>query len=605
MKIFKIQVSKRPEQGAELFQKRRNDLMLKRIAWLCAVMVLVPAISVAADSGAYYPPQSPKAVDAYKSPADGLNRNVRILRTSNKAQLNRYVPKVYTFRNVNPFDVLRFIRRPIQAEDGAVFTFVSPDGKGGRVLIAVPEYQLESIDRLMEAIDKPGLTGNDDTRRIYRQLKHRRININPTNSILDDSSFIATFGVYLTGNRDLLVADPTRNAIFIQDAASGAVTLDDKLSTTLDKPTPMAVLNTKMWEVTVRNSSRIGLDYIDWKNGPGANLFAIGGFAERGNNSLTNGSSALLDNTNGLLNAGTNGSFDARGSNFAYRYEFHSAFFDFLATKGKAKVLNSARIAVLSGRPATITSGDQLLFYTTSSSDPSGIRPSGQPFAANTPGNRDLDTNSIVGLSETSGLNAELLTDSILENADPTVNRGGRFIKAISNETEMLTLNSTQTGIDVALFPTIYENGLDVSISGSVGDFNGFDSNGSPLINSRNFSTTIRLGEGEDVVLGGLARTAVAKVNPKAPFLGSLPIIGSFFGSDNQDQSNSEIVIALGAESIIRFDDADRGISDDDQAVIDQADGSSSIDSPDTTWGFDMMALDPEKAAWFDGGDSN
>lgn len=579
--------------------------MLKRLAWLCAVMVLVPAISRAADSGAYYPPQSPKAVDAYQSPADGLNRNVRILRTSNKAQLNRYVPKVYSFTNVNPFAVLRFIRRPVQAEDGAVFTFVNPSGNGGRVLVAVPEYQLESMDRLMAAIDKPGLTSNDGTKRIYRQLKHRRANINPTNSVLDDSSFIAVFAIYLTGNRDLVITDPTRNAVFIQDAPSGADYLDNALTTTLDKPTPMAVLNTKMWEVTTRNSSRIGLDYIDWKNGPGANLFAIGGFAERGSNSLRNGSSALLDNTNGLLNAGTNGSFDARGSNFAYRYEFHSAFFDFLATKGKAKVLNSARVAVMSGRSATITSGDQLLFYTTSTTDPSGIRPSGQPFAVNTPGNRDVDTSSIVGLSTTTGLNSELLTDSILENADPTVTRGGRFIQANSNRTTALTLNSTQTGIDVSLFPIIYENGLDVSISGSVSDFNGFDSNGLPLINTRNFSTTIRLSEGEDVVLGGLARTAVAKVSPKAPFLGSLPIIGSFFGSDNQDQANSEIVIALGAEAIIRFDDADRGISDDDQAVIDQADGTVAIDSPDTTWGFDMMVLDPEKEAWFDGGDSN
>ncbi|MFH0945646.1 MAG: hypothetical protein V2A76_10650, partial [Planctomycetota bacterium] len=39
------------------------------------------------------------------SPDEIRTNLVKILRTSNKAQTNRYVPKVYNFQNVNPYAV--------------------------------------------------------------------------------------------------------------------------------------------------------------------------------------------------------------------------------------------------------------------------------------------------------------------------------------------------------------------------------------------------------------------------------------------------------------------------------------------------------------------
>lgn len=54
--------------------------------------------------------------NAAMAPTELPTNLVKILRTSNKAQTNRYVPKVYEFKNVNPYAVIRFVRRTIEIE---------------------------------------------------------------------------------------------------------------------------------------------------------------------------------------------------------------------------------------------------------------------------------------------------------------------------------------------------------------------------------------------------------------------------------------------------------------------------------------------------------
>ena len=552
--------------------------MFKRLLWLCAALCL-------------FVPEGGRAQGSASD--DAL---VRILRSTNNAQLNSYVVKVYTLQNVNPFAVMRFMRRSVQAEDGVIFTFVGPGGDNGRVLVAIPEFQIESMDNLIASIDRAGLTSDDGTTRIYRQLNHRRMNIDPANPDLDDSAFISTFGVYLTGNDARIMVDPEQNAIFIEDAPSGADYLDAALMSDLDTPSPQVVFNTKIYELDLTNNSRIGLDYLAWKNGPGASLFAVGAFNEMGRVSLRNGSSALLSNTNGIALIppdgelpfrALRGDFRTRGYNFAYRYEFHSQFFDYLAVRGKARVLTSARIAALNTRPASLTAGDQILYYAIQTTDPSGIRPSGAPFASN------------IGRSLINSRPAEFANNAA------GVNVGGQAIgsvvaTALPSSGTPLTL-AAETGISIDLTPLIYDNGVDVDIVVTMTDYNGFDDTGFPRLNSRTFATNVRLGEGEEIILGGLTRESHVKATTKIPFLGSLPLIGSLFGGESSSRRQTEIVFSIKVEEIVRFDGGGYGISSEDQAIIDQADGSAPIEGPPSTWGFDMWGLDISKEPFVEG----
>lgn len=573
----------------------------KCLAWGMALLALPSA-------GAWT-----QGADRTTRPDEAPSNVVRILRTNNKAQTNRYVVKVYEFKNVNPYAVLRFLQRPVAAEQGAIFTFVAPDGKSGRVLIGIPEYQLESFDRLVAYIDREGQTSSDDARRIYRQLKHRRTNIS-ADPALDDSAFINQFAVYLTGNESKIIVDPEQNAIYIEDAPSGADYLDEAITEKLDRPTPQAVMNVRLWELATSNNTRIGLDYVAWRNGIGAPLFSLGAFNERGRVSLREGNSGFLNNASGIPlgssdsvipGDGSNsartrslrGDFNAQGYNFAWRYEFNSAYFDYLASRGKARVLTRAKLAALNTRTAHLSAVDQILFYrvNTDSPLPSGVRTdsggslvqSEIPFAANR--GRGITGSTQVEQS-VSQFNDVTITGSVppfAGNIDITISTPN----GSSNE-----LVSVETGLEIDLTPLIYENGLDVTVAVSISDFNGYADNGEPLINSRSFDTVVRLGEGEEIVLGGLTRSSAVRNSPKAPILGSLPIIGSIFGSENTRREESEVVLALHIADIVRYgDDAGSGINDEDAAVIRQAEGTDPIEPPLTTWGFDMFGRDVDK----------
>lgn len=66
-----------------------------------------------------------------------------------------------------------------------------------------------------------------------------------------------------------------------------------------------------------------------------------------------------------------------------------------------------------------------------------------------------------------------------------------------------------------------------------------------PSITTRRADTTVELGDGESFVIGGLvSRTTKSNVS-KIPFLGDLPIIGSFFRNLSYTQDDKELVIIV------------------------------------------------------------
>jgi len=66
-----------------------------------------------------------------------------------------------------------------------------------------------------------------------------------------------------------------------------------------------------------------------------------------------------------------------------------------------------------------------------------------------------------------------------------------------------------------------------------------------PTINSRIFDSTVRLQDGETIVLGGLIRNDDSKNYQKFPILGDIPLIGWFFRSHSIQNETSELVIYI------------------------------------------------------------
>ena len=63
----------------------------------------------------------------------------------------------------------------------------------------------------------------------------------------------------------------------------------------------------------------------------------------------------------------------------------------------------------------------------------------------------------------------------------------------------------------------------------------------------RSADTTVRLKDGETMVIGGLIGSEESRTASKIPFLGDLPILGAFFRSVRTSKSDSEVMIFLTA----------------------------------------------------------
>jgi len=106
-------------------------------------------------------------------------------------------------------------------------------------------------------------------------------------------------------------------------------------------------------------------------------------------------------------------------------------------------------------------------------------------------------------------------------------------------------------GIGLTLTPTVLgPNRIALKVAPEASDIdwaNGVTVGGLqiPGISTRRADTTVELGDGESFVIGGLvSRTTVSSLD-KVPFLGDLPIIGTFFRGMTYSQNEKELVIIV------------------------------------------------------------
>lgn len=66
--------------------------------------------------------------------------------------------------------------------------------------------------------------------------------------------------------------------------------------------------------------------------------------------------------------------------------------------------------------------------------------------------------------------------------------------------------------------------------------------------NKRSADTTVRLKDGETMVIGGLIGSEETRVLSKVPFLGDLPVLGALFRNVKNSKTDSEVMIFLTAK---------------------------------------------------------
>jgi type IV pilus secretin PilQ/predicted competence protein len=164
---------------------------------------------------------------------------------------------------------------------------------------------------------------------------------------------------------------------------------------------------------------------------------------------------------------------------------------DMLISDGNARVLANPKIATLNGREASMLIGSRI------------------PF-------------TVTGVVSGGGAGAGVATQKLVEREEvgiklritPTINPDGYITTVINPEVS--------------------------SVTGFTGEFNDL-----PIVSTRQASTTVRLKDGNSVIIGGLLSEEKTSTVTKVPILGSIPGLGLLFQHHNITNKKTDLVIEV------------------------------------------------------------
>jgi type IV pilus assembly protein PilQ len=114
-------------------------------------------------------------------------------------------------------------------------------------------------------------------------------------------------------------------------------------------------------------------------------------------------------------------------------------------------------------------------------------------------------------------------------------------------ENPMIQLHSVSAGIVLKIVPWVSASGeITTVLNIEVSSLRGISVSGLPEISQRTASTTVRLNDGETIIIGGLVQKTSAETKGKVPILGSIPIIGELlFTSQKKKVDETELIIYI------------------------------------------------------------
>jgi type IV pilus assembly protein PilQ len=182
--------------------------------------------------------------------------------------------------------------------------------------------------------------------------------------------------------------------------------------------------------------------------------------------------------------------------------EFLTTTLTALVSEGKARVLANPRVATLNGKKANIEITQDRYFRT--SGIPATSIPSGDAGAG---------------------------TDKDSTLFSPFVQSQIQTIKA---------------GIMLDITPWVGAEGdITVEVTPTVSNLTGVSADGLPEVSQRTVTTTVRVKDGETIVIGGLKQEEETASVSKLPILGDLPLLGPLFRHTRKVSRQSELIILV------------------------------------------------------------
>ena len=510
--------------------------------------------SVTSQNASASPDVSSSGVNNYLYQDEQINLDpnsgtVKVLRTDQKVNTNKFVTDLVQFKNANPRELRSAFRVICGKEGGNADVLQDKVKKEYFLQVVCPEFQLPYLKAAAEALDVPWLKVSEGGNiHLYYKAKFR-----PVKDLWWISQYYRSWEGYF-------MFDDTNNALYYNDEPA-CLGLQTWGLQQIDIPPSQVLLDVSVYEVNSQNDLKLGLDWIDWKNGPGRNLFD-GVF-----------SSLEGELNNRYSNEGIPDIIDHHWGIGDYRYMSVEAlvtaeFVDFLQVKGKARELTHTTLLAQSGHEVWTNTVDKVVAI-------NAYQPNkGQEYPIRYP------------------------------QAWPAGEEGGEgqvYELPQAHDRFVDFIQSGQLGVNVTLLPFVGLKSMELSIYGATsslkGEFKsvtGIDANGLPVIDTRSVKTRVRLADGESFVLAGLKRTAAVKRSAKVPFLGDIPVLGWLFGNETNINRENNVLIVVKPKFLLGTA-SDFEMADEAKTIIAQAKGESTLQIPKNKWGFDQWLLDADK----------
>ena len=147
---------------------------------------------------------------------------------------------------------------------------------------------------------------------------------------------------------------------------------------------------------------------------------------------------------------------------------------------------------------------------------------------------------------------------STLNGHQATLSRGKRSYYAVTQTNTIGTQNPIITDVknyfpidadlSIGIRPLVSgDNNITMSINVVQSSFNGerIDPNAPPGMDSREFTSTIRVKDKDVIILGGIEETSRKKSGSGVPFLARIPLIKYFFSKRTRTASKNKLSILI------------------------------------------------------------
>jgi len=133
-----------------------------------------------------------------------------------------------------------------------------------------------------------------------------------------------------------------------------------------------------------------------------------------------------------------------------------------------------------------------------------------------------------------------------LNNREASLLVGEQYpVVTVNQQTGFPSVQTIDVGVRLRLTPTIGADGsITAELHPEYSQIIGFNAN-FPIVANRKVDATLRVRDGETIVLGGLFQDVDSETVTKFPLLGDLPILGGFFRNRQTTHNKDEVVFFI------------------------------------------------------------